>query len=175
MNDAEFPRPLRAETIGDDPRQIEIEATQSERAALAARFELIALDRVSASFTIRRDGQGIVANGRVRATLTQACSVTGDALPAAIDEAVALRFVPQGDDSQEEVELGDGDLDVIPYVGSDIDLGETAAETILLAIDPFPRGPRAAALLAEAGVVSEDDARPLGAFAGLKDKLAGRS
>jgi uncharacterized metal-binding protein YceD (DUF177 family) len=175
MTGVEFPRPVHADTIGDGAQTIEIAATKAERSALAARFGLIALGSVTARFTIRRDAQSILAEGRIRATLVQACSVTGDPLPASIDEAIELRFVPEGSDEQEEVELADGDLDVIPYVGSDIDLGETAAETVLLALDPFPRGPGAEAALKAAGVVSEDDVRPLGAFAGLKEKLAGRT
>ncbi|MES2095250.1 MAG: DUF177 domain-containing protein [Pseudomonadota bacterium] len=174
MTGVEFPRPLRADTIGDAAQTIEIAADAAERAALAERFGLIALDSLTARFTIRRDAQSILAEGRITAKVVQPCSVTGDPLPASIDERIELRFVPDGSDEQEEVELADGDLDVIPYVGSDIDLGETAAETVLLALDPFPRGPGAEAVLKAAGVVSEDDVQPLNAFAGLKDKLAGR-
>ncbi|MDB5677541.1 DUF177 domain-containing protein [Sphingomonas bacterium] len=174
MSAPEFSHPIRVETIGDAAQTIAIEADEGERAALAKRFELIALDALTASFTIRRDAQGIVADGRVKAALVQACSVTGDPLPARIDESVALRFVPEGSDEQDEVELADGDLDVIPYAGSDIDLGETAAETVLLALDPFPRGPGAESVLKAAGVIGEDEAKPLGALAGLKDILTGR-
>jgi uncharacterized metal-binding protein YceD (DUF177 family) len=174
MSAPEFSHPIRADTIGDAAQSIAIAADEAERAALANRFELVALDSLTASFTIRRDAQGIVADGRVKAALVQACSVTGDALRARIDETIALRFVPEGSDEQEEIELANGDLDVIPYVGSDIDLGETAAETVLLALDPFPRGPGAESVLKAAGVVSEDEVKPLGALAGLKDILTGR-
>jgi uncharacterized protein YutE (UPF0331/DUF86 family) len=64
---------------------------------------------------------------------------------------------------------------VIPYDGGAmIDLGEVAAETMALALDPFPRGPDAESALKAAGVISEEEAKPLGALAGLKDKLAGK-
>ena len=63
---------------------------------------------------------------------------------------------------------------MVPYDGGAIDLGETAAETMALALDPFPRGPGAEAALKAAGVISEEEAGPFGALAGLKDKLAGR-
>jgi uncharacterized protein YutE (UPF0331/DUF86 family) len=43
-----------------------------------------------------------------------------------------------------------------------------------LSLDPFPRSPNAATVLKEAGVISEDEARPLGALAGLKAKLEGK-
>ena len=174
MSAPEFSRPERADTIGHEPRTIDIHADDAERAALAARFDLIAIDRLTARFTIRRDLQGIVADGRIVAIVTQPCSITGDPLPASVDEAVALRFVEQGDSGQDEIELADGDLDVMPYDGGAIDLGDVAAETMALALDPFPRGPGAEAVLKAAGVIGEDEAKPLGALAGLKDKLAGR-
>lgn len=168
----EFARPQRVDTIGDDARTIEIDADAQERAALAKRFDLIAIERLTGKFTIRRDAAGIVAEGRVAAAVTQACSITGDALPATVDEPVALRFVPGTDADQDEVELGDSDIDVIPYDGGTIDLGEVAAETMALALDPFPRGPNAEVVLKQAGVLSEEQAGPFGVLSGLKDKLA---
>ena len=51
-----------------------------------------------------------------------------------------------------------------------IDLGEVAAETMALALAPFPRGPGADAALKQAGVLSEGEAGPFGALAGLLKK-----
>ena len=167
----EFARPQRVDTIGDDARTIEVDADAQERAALAKRFDLIGIERLTGKFTIRRDAAGIVAEGRVEAAVTQACSITGDPLPVTVDEPVALRFVAEEDSGQDEVELGDSDIDVIPYDGGTIDLGEVAAETMALALDPFPRGPNAEVLLKEAGVLSEEQAGPFGVLAGLKDRL----
>jgi uncharacterized metal-binding protein YceD (DUF177 family) len=174
VSNPEFARPQRVDTIGDDPRTIEIEADSAERAALARRFALVGIDRLTGTFTIRRDAAGIVADGRVEAALVQACSITGDPLPATVDEPVALRFVPDDEAGQDEVELGDGDIDIIPYDGSAIDLGEIAAETMVLALDPFPRGPNAETTLKQAGVLSEEEAGPFSALAALKDKLSGK-
>jgi uncharacterized metal-binding protein YceD (DUF177 family) len=174
VTSVEFARPQRVDTIGDEPRAIEVEANPDERVALARRFGLVAIDRLTGKFTIRRDAAGIVANGRVEAAVTQACTITGDPLPAMIDEPVDLRFVPEIEAGQDEVELADSDIDVLPYEGDAIDLGEVAAETMALALDPFPRGPNAEAVLGEAGVLNEEQAGPFGALAGLKDKLAGK-
>jgi uncharacterized metal-binding protein YceD (DUF177 family) len=167
----EFARPHRVDTIGDEPRTIEVEANADERTALARRFELMAIDRLTGRFTIRRDAAGIVANGRVEAAVIQACTITGDPLPATIDESVDLRFVPEIEAGQDEVELADSDIDVLPYEGDAIDLGEVAAETMALALDPFPRGPNAEAMLSEAGVLNEEQAGPFGALAALKEQL----
>lgn len=167
----EFARPQRVDTIGDDARTVEIDADAEERVALAKRFDLIAIEKLTGKFTIRRDAAGIVAEGRVAAAVTQACSITGDPLPATVDEPVALRFVAEADVGQDEVELGDSDIDVIPYEGGTIDLGEVAAETMALALNPFPRGPNAETFLKDAGVLSEEQAGPFGVLAALKDKL----
>lgn len=171
MTAPEFARPERVDTIGTGDRTVTIEATKAECAALAARFELLAVERLAAEFRVRRDASGIIAEGRVRAAVVQACSVTDEPLAVAVDETVALRFVATGDASEEEIELEADALDTVPYDGAAIDLGEAAAETMALALDPFPRGPNAAAALRAAGVLSEEEARPAGALAGLKAAL----
>lgn len=170
----EFPRPIRIDTIGEGERTESIEANEAERVALARRFGLIAIGRLSGSFTLRREASGIRVTGRVTAEATQGCSITGEPLPARVDEEAQLRFV---DDlgAGEEMELDDEAIDVLPLEGGAIDLGEIAAETLALALDPFPRGPNAEAALKEAGVISEGEAGPFGALAGLKDKLAGKN
>jgi hypothetical protein len=49
--------------------------------------------------------------------------------------------------------------------------GAVPPETVALALDPFPRGPNAAAALAAAGVISEDEFRPANAFSDLKARM----
>ena len=46
---SEFGRPVRIDTIGNEPRQIAIEADAGERAALAKRFDIVRLDVLSAT------------------------------------------------------------------------------------------------------------------------------
>jgi len=171
MTKAEFSRPLRIDTVGEADHRVEIAADPEERAALSKRFDLIGIDRLEAQFVVRREAAGIIARGRVEAVLTQACAITGDPLPATIDEEVAIRFLEDGTPEPEEIELGESDMDTIFYAGAAIDLGEAAAETVALALDPYPRGPNAEAALRAAGVLSEDEAGPFGALAGLKAKL----
>ena len=172
MSAPEFSRIERIDTIGAGARSITITATEAERAALAVRFGLLAVDRLEATFAVQRDASGIIARGRVEATVVQACSVTDDPLPGTVSEAVALRFVTARDAAaEEEVELDSDALDTMAYDGNGVDLGEAAAETMALALDPFPRGPNAAAALRAAGVISEEEAKPAGALAGLKSLL----
>ncbi|MEH3122778.1 MAG: DUF177 domain-containing protein [Sphingomonas phyllosphaerae] len=173
----EFSRVERLDTIGGEDRQVTIEADEAERLALARRFGLVALDRLTATFAIRRDAGAVIARGHVSAAVVQSCTVTGNPLPARVEEDVALRFVEAitATDGEEEVELSGEALDTIEIEGGGIDLGETAAETMALALDPFPRSPDAAAVLKQAGVLSEEEAGAFGALAELKAKLEGKA
>lgn len=170
---SEFARPERIDTIGEGERRVSIAADDAERAALATRFGLIAVEMLTATLAVQREAAGIRVRGRVTGAVVQACSITDDALPVTIDEAVDLMFVAPGG-SVEEIELGESALDTVEIEGSAIDLGEVAAETMALGLDPFPRGPNAAAALKAAGVLTEEEAKPAGPFAGLKAKLDGR-
>ncbi len=171
MSAPEFSRLERIDTFGAGERDVSIAANPAECAALAARFGLVAIDRLQGEFKVRVEAAGIVARGHVSAAVVQACSVTDDPLPMKVEEDVALRFVADNAVDEEEIELSEDALDTMFYAGSAIDLGEATAETMALALDPFPRGPRAAAALRAAGVISEDEVKPLGALAGLKGLL----
>jgi len=166
----EWSCPERLDTIAHDERTVAIEADEGERAAVARRFDLVAVDRLAAELTMRRDGAGILVTGRVTAAVVQACSVTAERLEVAVDEPVLVRFVEPATD-EEEVELSADALDTIEIEGGAIDLGEAAAQTMALALDPFPRGPNAGKVLKQAGVIGEDEAKPTGALAGLKALL----
>jgi uncharacterized metal-binding protein YceD (DUF177 family) len=169
----EFSRPQGLNTIGTGESVVEVAADAAERAALAVRFGLVGIKRLDAKFALRRDSAGISASGHLSAAVTQACVVTQDPIHVVVEENFAIRFVPEPSDAFEEVELAPDDVDTILYTGNAIDLGEAAAETMALALDPFPRSPAAEEALREAGVLREEDVTPLNAFASLKDKLGG--
>jgi uncharacterized metal-binding protein YceD (DUF177 family) len=169
----EFSRPHRLDQIGSGESGVDVEANAEERTALAARFGLLAIDELSAHFVLRRDAAGIIAKGHLSAAVTQACVVTDQPVPAKVEEDFALRFVPEGSTEGEEIELSEDECDTVFYQGGSIDLGEAAAETLALSLDPFPRSAAAGQALKDAGVLSEEEAGPFGALAGLKDKLKG--
>jgi uncharacterized metal-binding protein YceD (DUF177 family) len=168
----EFSRTFRLDELGGAPRGVTIAADASERAALADRFDLIGIDRLEAAANLVRDGDIVIAIGRLQADVVQACVASGDPVPAQITEAFTLRFVPmRAVDPDEEMELDETDLDELSYEGSAVDLGEAAAQTLALALDLFPRAPDAEEKLRQAGVVGEEDAGPFAALKALKDKL----
>lgn len=172
----EFSRLVRIDTLGEGGRTETIEADAGERAALAVRFGLIGLDRLTARAEIIRKGEIVMATGRMDAQATQACVATGEALPVTLSEPFTLKFMPEFDGMAEplpEIELDADDCDTIDYAGGAIDLGEAVAETLILSLDPFPRAPDADEILRAAGVVSEDEVEvgPFAALKALKDKL----
>lgn len=173
MSAPEFSRPVALDTLGEAGRTIDVEADEAERAALARRFGLVAIHRLSAEAALRRAGRAVTATGRIAAAVTQSCVASGAPVRQEVDEPFEIVFRPPPDDSRpdEEIELDEGALDTVFYEGGAVDLGEAAAQTLALALDPWPRAPDAEAALKAAGVKSEEEAGPFGALAGLRDKL----
>ena len=168
----EFSRQFRLDELGSAQRAVTIEANAAERAALAERFGLLAIDRLPADAQLTREGDIVRADGTLAAEVVQACVASGEPVPAAITEGFNLRFVPAGSEHDaEEVELEESELDEVHYEGGTVDLGEAAAQTLALALDPFPRAPNADEKLRNAGVIGEEDAGPFAALKALKDKL----
>jgi uncharacterized metal-binding protein YceD (DUF177 family) len=169
---SEFGQRLPLDQIRDGDR-IDLCASDRERAAVADRLNLSSLDRLEAHAVLARDGQKVRATGRLKAALEQACVATGEPVPAHVDEAFELTFQPEpkvgGPD--DEIELGQADLDTVFHDGSAIDLGGAITDTLALALDPYPRSAGADAALKEAGVLTEDEASPFAALAALKEKL----
>lgn len=170
----EFSRPVRIDTLGSAPRDVAIEADETERPALALRFGLIAVDRLEAQFTLVRSGETVTATGTLRAAVTQSCVASGEPVEASIDVPFAIAFSPEPEGrpgSDEEIELSEAECDIVFYEGAAIDLGEAAAETLALNLDPWPRAPQADDALREAGVKREEEVGPFAALAGLREKL----
>ncbi len=170
---SDFAHRLTLDRIGSGDR-VDLIADEAERAAVAERLDLLSLDRLEAHAVLTRDGEAVSASGRVKATLDQACAATGAPVPARIDEAFELKFMPSpGSTREEEVELAPGELDMVFYDGGAIDLGSAIADTLGLALDPYPRSPSADEALKAAGVLNEEQAGPFAALAALKGKMAG--
>lgn len=173
MTAPELSRPLALDTLGEAPRHVALDATEAERIALVRRFGLLALDALSADADLVRQGDAVTAKGRLRAAVTQSCVASGAPVPQVIDEPFEIVFHPQPAEvrPEEEVELDESEMDVAFYDGAAIDFGEAVAETLALALDPYPRTPDAAEALKAAGIKSEEEAGPFGALASLRDKL----
>jgi uncharacterized metal-binding protein YceD (DUF177 family) len=176
MTAPEFSRPVRFETLGAQPREMNLTAEPGERAALARRFGLLALDRLEADVSVNSRDADIALHGTLRAKVCQACVASGAPVPASLTVPFDILFRPQPvpGDADEAMELGEDELDVVFYDSREIDLGEAVAETLALNLDPYPRAPEADVALRAAGVQREGEEEkesPFAALAGLKGKL----
>jgi len=173
----EFSRTWRIDTLGQAPRQVAIAADEGERAALAERFGLVAIGRLEADAALSREGETVIATGIVRAAVTQSCVATDMPVEAEIEAPFRIEFrpPPEATGGEDEIELGESELDVTFYDGAAVDLGEAVAETLSLSLDPYPRAPGAEDALRQAGVKDEEQAAressPFAALQGLKDKM----
>lgn len=169
----EFSRPM---TLAEAKRQtgaLVLAADEGERAALAARFGLAALDRLDARILFEVDDETIRLTGDVAGKAVQYCVATGEPVPASVRAPLEVRLVPEAATGEvEEVELDSADLDVETYPpGGRFDVGEIVAETFALALDPWPRSVEADAFLKARGVLKEEEAGSFGALAALRDTL----
>ena len=166
----DFAHRLTLERIRDGER-IDLVADDAERRAIAERLDLASLDRLEAHACLALDGERVRATGRVAAALEQRCVVTGEPVAAHLDEAFDIAFVPEPQAGDAEIELGPEDCDTVIHDGAAIDLGSAIADTLALALDPYPRSASAEAALREAGVLSEEEAGPFAMLAQLKKGL----
>lgn len=164
-----FAHQLKIDAIRDGDR-IDLAADDAECAAIADRLGLERLERLEAHAILSRDGDSVSAEGRLIASLDQSCVVTGEPVAAHVDEAFAMKFVPAPEAAapDEEIELGPEDCDTVFHDGATIDLGGAIADSLALAIDPYPRSAAAEAASREAGVMSEEQASPFAVLAKLK-------
>ena len=141
---AEFSRNFPLDQLGDGEVARKITASEAERAALAVRLGLLALDSLEAEVRLRR-GRGsslIRVSGRLKADLAQACVVTLEPVRQRVDEEFKLLFNldPKAQEEAPEVFVEIEDEDWPEPVGAEgIDLGEAVAQQLSLAIDPYPR------------------------------------
>ncbi len=122
-------------------------ANADERRALAVRFDVLAISELTGLLRLEpwRRG-GIKVSGRVDAVVVQTCVVTLDSFEVALTDEIVRYFVGHNAPGPAPVVLSveslDADAPDVVASGS-IDIGEVVAETLGLAIDPYPRKPGA--------------------------------
>ncbi len=143
----EFSHRVAVERIPAAGLSLRLEAGPEARAKLARRFDLVALDRLEGELRLTRDARGVGLAGTLRAEVIQACVVSGEPVAGRIADELALRFERLADPVPDsEVELAAEALDLLPIEDGAIDLGEALAQSLALALDPYPRaGPEALA------------------------------
>lgn len=163
----EFSRFVSLARLGSETLRRHLVATESERAALARRFDLVSLARFEADIELVREAGGVILlTAAFEADFEQCCIVTLDPVKGALSERFRLRYGPP----EAETDLPDGEDDPAfePLTGETIDVGEALAQEFSLALPPFPR---AADAVVDEGLQKTAPAE--GPFAVLR-RLAGR-
>jgi uncharacterized metal-binding protein YceD (DUF177 family) len=159
----EFSRPLDVMRLPAGGGYYEIAASADERAALARRFELLALDRLEAKVRVERIPGGFYRlSAELDAAPVQACAVTLEPVSNRINESFSLLYGPI--EEEEEIVL-DGAAETVEALDDGvIDLGEAVAQQLSLALDPFPLSPEGAA---QNGTISTGEVERASPFAVL--------
>ncbi len=166
----EFSRVIDVEGAGDTPALFPLEANATERAALARRFGLSAIDLLKAQIRLQRvhGGSALRLTGRIEADLTQTCVVSLEPVQNHVDDEFTLLFAADApsetiaDDPAREESWAE------PLPAERLDIGEVVAQHLFLALDPYPR--RADAAVEGRWVETPDPAAdsPFSALAKLK-------
>ncbi|HEX5454944.1 MAG TPA: DUF177 domain-containing protein [Stellaceae bacterium] len=165
----EFPRPVPLARIGVEPYRQEIEASEAERDALARRFDLLSLERLSASVELVRRGPDMVLLHAVfTAGFAQSCVISLEPVEGAIADEFTLLYGPPEREEEAGATVAE-DIAFEPLLGETIDIGEAVAQEFSLALPQFPRLPDA-----EPEIAAEPDAAagPFAALARLSSRPA---
>jgi uncharacterized metal-binding protein YceD (DUF177 family) len=174
----EFSRPIAVDRVPPEGTTEQISATEDERQALAERFGLIAIHDLSALLQLQpwRRG-GIALTGRLEARIEQTCVVTLEPFQETVKEDITRFFAGQNAPGPRSVvrsveSLEEDETDVIS--GGSIDVGEVVAESLGLALDPYPRKPGAEFISSAAETEKEKPQSPFAALKSLKPGSKGK-
>jgi uncharacterized metal-binding protein YceD (DUF177 family) len=140
---SEFPRPVDLARVGDSGTHLEIEANAAERAALAKRFGIPAIDALRAELDVRRvrGGAAVKLAGTLTADVTQSCVVTLEPVRQHVEEPFEILYSDDVTDEQSAIGAASDITWPEPLPQGTLDVGEAVAEQLSLALDPYPRAP----------------------------------
>ena len=164
----EFSRLVPLARLGSAPLRQQIEATPSERGKLSRRFDLLALDRLTAAVELRRQGdEVIVLEAAFEAEFVQSCVVTLEPVAGAVSDRFMLIYGP-AEAEQQEIGSQQDEAAFEPLNGDVIDIGEAVAQELSLSLPVFPRHPDAKI---DAETLVESTGGPFISLARLKQRM----
>ena len=151
---AKFMRMLAVEAVPDTGFDIRLCANETECAALADPYGLVAVQTFDAGFHVRKQGpERYKVSGVLRALVTQICAVSLEPFETMVSVPVGVDFAlgcqPLGEPASPKRTAGGagtfaGAQDPPdPIINGQIDLGALAAEFLVLNLDLYPRKPGA--------------------------------
>lgn len=166
----EFSRTIEVDAVRAEGLEVSLEADAAEREALARRFGLLGLERLSARARLKP-----TSDGRVRAKVTfeadvlQSCVVTLDPVASHVSDSFEASFAEAADigGGPEVAFAFEEEEPPEPIKGGRLELGELVAQHLSLALDPYPRKPGAEFRGVADADVEEVEERPFAALARL--------
>lgn len=149
----EFSRPFDVARTAARGRDLDAEADATERAALARRLGVPAINSLRGTATVVAEARDLFSvQGRLEAEVVQTCVVDMSEFPLRYAEDFVVLFARTPAPGRERGRKDEGarafDLDpeddralAEPFEGETLDLGEILAQQLSLALDPFPRRP----------------------------------
>jgi len=163
--------PLAVADLPPEGAALKLAPGEKERAALARHVGVLAVPALVADVKATPDGKGgVVVEGDLTATVRQTCVVSLEPFDNAVNEHIALRFLPESAAAFASAENDEGEgypADVMR--GGTVDLGALVAEFLALGIDPYPRRP-GALFAPPAAAAPAEASSPFAALAKLKPK-----
>ena len=126
---------------------LDLKADSEQCKALAARFDLPAIHELSAHLSFKRVNSGRVRlEAKLNATVERICVVSLEPFSQKVEDSFSMVFVQENASSLRlnEIDLDMGEEDEMEYPeNGKTDAGELVAESLSLALDPFPKAPGA--------------------------------
>ena len=173
---AAFNRMVKLDAVGAMGLEYSFIAEPGECAALATRYEILAVAGLRATADLERTGAGARARVHFIADVVQSCVITLEPVEARIDQRFEVKFMPQdGAKSVENSGAAEQSVlvgDIAPIRDGVFDLGAVVAEYFSLAIDPYPRKSGIEFIAADYNdgeTVDSDERRP---FSALSDMIS---
>ncbi len=176
-------RRITVSDLRDAAAKFEGEASEIERAALAKRFDLVAVNSLSYELESVPWRGGVKLSGVLQAVAVQNCVVTLDPVTEEINEEFQRGFLPFEDlypdakpGFEHEIAI-DSELGEVPELLTDpLDIGEIVAETLGVSLDPYPRSEaagEASMSVAPPGVapITDADMKPFASLEALRKKM----
>jgi len=142
----EFSRIVSPDRLGAPKVAESLEASPAERAAVARRLGILAVDRLSAELVVKNIGGRVFrVEGPWQAAVQQACVVTLEPVAGRLEGRLEASYEAGGGSGGAEVEVdpeAEDPAEALPPEG--IDLGELVVQELAVALDPYPRAPGAA-------------------------------
>jgi uncharacterized metal-binding protein YceD (DUF177 family) len=167
-NPLEFSRIVDVEQVVKNNKPVSFTANPSECEALKIRLEILDVLSVSVTYQLSESQQPKTFDlkGHLKADVVQSCISTLKPVPEHIDDHFVVILRNEKRPAVDEFDM-DAEIDDIDYIEEgQIDLGEIAAQYLVINLDPYPRSKDAPHLKAEAPLKKN----PFDVLAQLKDK-----